>query len=147
MLVGEAPGYKGCGVTGIPFTDENEMKNNLGTSQAGYCFIDENNPQRERSACIIWEAIRKKTDAPIPLLWNAYPFHPFGDGRKESNRKPNKDELCIGKYYLEELIDIFVKQNEKIAQTKYINEYLKFEPNDEYVYPPDDSYIPTSNIF
>ncbi len=31
MLVGEAPGYKGCGVIGIPFTDENEMQNHLGT--------------------------------------------------------------------------------------------------------------------
>lgn len=36
MLVGEATGYKGCGVTGIPFTDENEMKNHLGTDQDGY---------------------------------------------------------------------------------------------------------------
>ena len=35
MLVGEAPGYKGCGVTGIPFTEENEMKNHLGTYQEG----------------------------------------------------------------------------------------------------------------
>lgn len=38
MLVGEAPGYKGCGVSGIPFTDENEMKNHLGTDQDGVLF-------------------------------------------------------------------------------------------------------------
>ena len=137
MLVGEAPGYKGCGVTGIPFTDENEMKNNLGTSQAGYCFIDENNPQRESSACVIWEAIRKKTDAPIPLLWNAYPFHPFGDGRKESNRKPNKDELCIGKYYLEELIDIFdIPVNRIYAVGRVAQEQLGFRKDESYIRHP-----------
>ena len=47
MWVDEAPGYKGCGITGIPFTDEGEMKNNLETSQNGYFFMDENNPQKK----------------------------------------------------------------------------------------------------
>ena len=112
MLVGEAPGYKGCGITGIPFTDENEMKNNLGTSQNGYFFMDESNPQRENSAEIIWQAIRGKGGNQIPLLWNAYPYHPFEKSGKDSNRKPNAAELQIGKKYLEELIDIFwIPQN------------------------------------
>lgn len=112
MLVGEAPGYKGCGITGIPFTDENEMKNNLGTSQNGYFFMDESNPQKENSAGIIWQAIRAKGGNQIPLLWNAYPYHPFEKSGKDSNRKPNAAELQIGKKYLEELIDIFgIPQN------------------------------------
>ena len=112
MLVGEAPGYKGCGITGIPFTDENEMKNNLGTSQNGYFLMDESNPQRENSAGIIWQAIRAKGGNQIPLLWNAYPYHPFEKSGKDSNRKPNAAELQVGKKYLEELIDIFgIPQN------------------------------------
>lgn len=116
MLVGEAPGYKGCGVTGIPFTDENEMKNNLGVAQDGYCFVDESNPQKETSACIIWQAIREKKDAPVPLMWNAYPFHPYGREGVASNRKPNKEELLIGKSYLEELIDILKFQGKEFMQ-------------------------------
>lgn len=112
MLVGEAPGYKGCGITGIPFTDENEMKNNLGTSQNGYFFIDESDPQKENSAGIIWQAIRTKGGNQILLLWNAYPYHPFEKSGKNSNRKPNAAELQIGKKYLDELIDIFeIPQN------------------------------------
>ena len=124
MLVGEAPGYKGCGVTGIPFTDENEMKNHLGTDQAGYYFGDINCPQKENSAGIIWGAIQARKDGKIPLMWNAYPFHPFGEKGTSSNRKPNKVELLVGKSYLEELIDIFQmkKQNAyavgRVAQSK-----------------------------
>ena len=56
MLVGEALGYKGCGVTGIPFTDENEMKNHLGTEREGYYFENISCPQKENSAGILWGA-------------------------------------------------------------------------------------------
>ena len=114
MLVGEAPGYKGCGVTGIPFTDENEMKNHLGTDQAGYYFGDINCPQKENSAGIIWGAIQARKNGKIPLMWNAYPFHPFGEKGTSSNRKPNKAELLVGKSYLEELIDIFWMKKQNI---------------------------------
>lgn len=58
MLVGEAPGYKGCGVTGIPFTDENEMKNHLGTEREGYYFEISNVFRKKNSAGIIWGAIQ-----------------------------------------------------------------------------------------
>lgn len=114
MLVGEAPGYKGCGVTGIPFTDENEMKNHLGTDQAGYYFGDINCPQKENSAGIIWGAIQARKDGKIPLMWNVYPFHPFGEKGTSSNRKSNKAELLVGKSYLEELIDIFGMKRQNI---------------------------------
>ena len=127
MLVGEAPGYKGCGITGIPFTDENEMKNNLGTSQNGYFFMDESNPQRENSAGIIWQAIRVKGGNQIPLLWNAYPYHPFGKSGKDSNRKPNAAELQVGKKYLEELIDIFgISQNRIYAVGRTAEKQLEY---------------------
>ena len=127
MLVGEAPGYKGCGITGIPFTDENEMKNNLGTSQNGYFFMNESNPQKENSAGIIWQAIRTKGGNQIPLLWNAYPYHSFGKSGKDSNRKPNAAELQIGKKYLEELIDIFgIPQNRIYAVRRTAEKQLGY---------------------
>ena len=114
MLVGEAPGYKGCGVTGIPFTDENEMKNHLGTYQEGYYFENIKCLQKENSAGIIWGAIQARNDGKIPLMWNAYPFHPFKENKRSSNRKPNKNELVVGKSYLEELIDIFWMKKQNI---------------------------------
>lgn len=137
MLVGEAPGYKGCGVTGIPFTDENEMKNNLGVAENGYCFVDERNPQKETSACIIWQAIREKKDVPVPLMWNTYPFHPYGREGVASNRKPNKEELLIGKSYLEELIDIFEVPRERIyAVGRVAQEHLGYKKDEGYIRHP-----------
>lgn len=112
MLVGEAPGYKGCGVIGIPFTDENEMQNHLGTDQHGYYFGNMNCLQN--SAGIIWSAIQARKDGKIPLMWNVYSFHPFGEKGTSSNRKSNKAELLVGKSYLEELIDIFGMKRQNI---------------------------------
>lgn len=40
---------------------------------------EESNGKRgkENSVGIIWQAIRAKGGNQIPLLWNAYPYHPF----------------------------------------------------------------------
>lgn len=103
----------------IPFTDENEMKNHLGTDQEGYHFGNVNCLQKENSAGIIWGAIQARKDGKIPLI--AYPFKEKG---LSSNRKPNKAELLVGKSYLGELINIseMKKQNiyavSRVAQSQ-----------------------------
>ena len=68
MLVGEELGYKGCGVTRIPFTDENEMKNHLGTEREGYYFENISCPQKKNSAGILWGAGQTRNDGKIPLI-------------------------------------------------------------------------------
>lgn len=105
------------GVTRIPFTDENEIKNHLGTDQEGYHLENINWTQKENSAEIIWGAIQERRDGKISLMLNAYPFHPFGEKGLSSNRKPSKAELLVGKSYLEELIDIFEILKEDIYIT------------------------------
>ncbi|HEO64651.1 MAG TPA: hypothetical protein ENI73_02160 [Spirochaetes bacterium] len=43
----------------------------------------------------------------IPLLWNAYPFHPHKPDDQWSNRTPTQGELLQGGTILKDLIGIF----------------------------------------
>lgn len=109
LCVGEAAGYNGCRLTGIPFTSEYlMMKNNnyiFGVSK-GYKTIHNNvKLQKEISATIVWEVLG--ANQLYPLLWNAFPFHPFKNGNNKSNRMPNFSELEIGKSFIEELLNEF----------------------------------------
>lgn len=106
MLVGEAPGYRGCALTGIPFTDEVQLKapeNNF--ALGSWERSNMNGSVSERSANIIWSSLRKYKI--IPLLWNAFPFHPYPTGKEAGNRAPTKEELEAGKEYLYNLKSIF----------------------------------------
>ena len=118
LFVGEAPGYKGCRITGIPFTSEyiltHNFNNGIFGKENGYQIINHNKPNKEPTATIIWEVFNKKEI--IPCFWNAFPFHSFKNGNCNSNRKPEGNELEIGKKYLEELIDILdIKRENVIA--------------------------------
>ncbi|MDF2613069.1 MAG: uracil-DNA glycosylase-like protein [Clostridia bacterium] len=111
MLVGEAPGYRGCRLTGVPFTSEHLLMNNM----KGLClfgkeagFMQASGKEKllkEATATIIWETLLKYDV--LALAWNAFPFHPHKDGKAETNRTPTKAELIIGEKALMEMIDMF----------------------------------------
>ena len=109
LLVGEAPSHRGGRLTGIPFTSETLMlrgiDGHLG-SHRGYHKATPG-PQRstEASATMVWATIREID--PLPLLWNAFPFHPFDRGNPSSNRIPSIGELQIGQPFIERLFDLF----------------------------------------
>lgn len=111
ILVGEAPGYRGCRLTGVPFTSEyllmNNMKGlNLFGREAGYRLASEKDKLlKEATATIIWETLLKYEM--ISLGWNAFPFHPHRAGNGESNRAPLKSELLIGEKPLLKIIEMF----------------------------------------
>jgi uracil-DNA glycosylase len=111
ILVGEAPGYRGCRLTGVPFTSEyllmNNMKGmNLFGKGAGYRLVAEKEKLlKEATATIIWETLIKYDI--ISLAWNAFPFHPHKPGNGESNRAPLKGELLIGEKPLLKIIEAF----------------------------------------
>jgi hypothetical protein len=57
----------------------------------------------ERSAKIVWGAFGERTDC---VLWNAFPWHPFGKTGPLSNRAPGRD-LCDGLEVLRCLLSLF----------------------------------------
>jgi uracil-DNA glycosylase len=111
LLVGEAPGYRGCRVTGVPFTSEaillaEPSPFGLFGRSAGFRAGDEaGRPWREATATILWQTLAG-LDA-LPLLWNAFPYHPHRPDAPDSNRPPTSRELALGREAVVELIDVY----------------------------------------
>lgn len=109
LLVGEAPSYRGGRLTGIPFTSESIMLRGAGPffgSDRGYRKATPGQKlSTEASATMVWATIRHID--PLPLLWNAFPFHPFAGGNPSSNRVPTTSEQLIGAPFLESLLKLF----------------------------------------
>lgn len=118
LLVAEAPGYRGCRLTGVPFTSEHILMGKirgikLFGAEAGYSLASEGDKLlKEATATIIREAlIDNQLEA---LAWNAFPLHPHKVGNEKSNRTPTKYELSLGRSPLLKLINMF-EINEVVA--------------------------------
>ena len=113
VMIGEAPSYRGGRLTGIPFVSETVMLrgvetrsgNVLGESH-GYCKATASEKlSTEASATMVWATIREID--PLPLLWNAFPFHPFDAGNPLTNRMPSAAELALGATFIARLVELF----------------------------------------
>jgi hypothetical protein len=109
LLIGEAPGYNGCARTGVPFSSEKLLREGV---HGGLLFGAHNGYRvigrpivHEQSASAMWEALEAVEN--VPLLWNAYPFHPYRKDNPWSNRKPRVSELMSGMGVLKEIIRLF----------------------------------------
>lgn len=115
LLVGEAPGYRGCRLTGIPFTSEailqQASQRNIFVTASNGRFMPQmtgslgQRPRAEASATIVWTTLQDLEL--VPLLWNVLPFHPHIAGKPESNRTPTRAEIALGQPFLIELVGLF----------------------------------------
>lgn len=106
LLIGEAPGYAGCKITGIPFTSGVTIINSqLDIFKSLKNEIYLSSIESEKTATIVWEYLETKNK--LPIFWNSFPFHPHDFEHELSNREPNKAEIEEGKFYIEKIIEIF----------------------------------------
>jgi uracil-DNA glycosylase len=113
LLIGEAVSYRGGRLTGIAFVSESVMLGGMDTRSGRILGADHGYRKAtpgpklstEASATMVWETIREIR--PLSLLWNAFPFHPFGPDSPDSNRAPSANELILGQTFIERLLRLF----------------------------------------
>jgi uracil-DNA glycosylase len=88
LLVGEAAGYRGARVSGLPFTSERQVS---GTGLA------------EATATIVQRTLEELGLTEEVLLWNVVPTHPHRRGEPRSNRPPTKTEVREAMPFLDQL--------------------------------------------
>jgi hypothetical protein len=107
LFVGEAAGYRGCAVTGIPFTSERVIR--LGVHPflvALLPLVRLSGNISERSATIVWRQLAVKRT--VPAFWNTFPFHPHSAGTSSGNRKPSAGEIAAGRHFLQLVVQLLV---------------------------------------
>jgi uracil-DNA glycosylase len=117
LLVGEAPGYNGCRLTGVPFSSQallarGVLNGMLFTTAHGY-RIAKGPFTREQSASIVWKVLEAYQTA--ALCWNAFCFHPHKQENPDSNRKPTVKEIEMAAPFLRALLALFPSVSTVVA--------------------------------
>ena len=109
LMIGEAVSYRGGRRTGLAFVSETLMLRGVaGVLGSGNGFRKATSDpvlSTEASATMVWGTIAAID--PLPLLWNAFPYHPFHAGNPHSNRLPTSAELAMGEIFIKRLMRLF----------------------------------------
>ncbi len=113
LLVMEAPGYRGCRLTGLPVTSRKIMLEGVPALdifgvEAGFRPVDDAGFEpfyREQSATIVWTTLAALKA--LPFIWNAFPFHPHKAGQPQSNRRPRRAEIELGASFLLRILEMW----------------------------------------
>lgn len=139
LLVGEAPGFKGCRLTGIPFSSGKLF------TEVDHPFLKElqtnitlSTLEAENTASIVWRHL--VSHEAVPLFWNAFPFHPHPSRLQRKNRVPNAKEMEEGSIYLKMLVEFY--QPDLIAGLgrKGADSVQRVLPDEQVIYIRHPSY-------
>lgn len=108
VLFGEALGFRGGRFSGIAFTSERQLAGPDGrrlpwatdppfraTSRNPDLFV-------EPSGSVVWDALGGQAQG--KLLWNVFPWHPYGSRGPLSNRTPERRLVAANPHVLEALL-------------------------------------------
>jgi hypothetical protein len=115
-LIGEAPGYKGMRLSGVPLMSRRMLIQGIPSlgmfgAERGYQDVPEPGFERiqsEQSGTIAWTALAEL--GLVPIIWAAFPFHPHEHEKPLTNRTPRRTEVKAGAAFLLELLDLFKPQ-------------------------------------
>jgi uracil-DNA glycosylase len=109
LLVGEAPGYRGMAITGVPFTNTVLLQRGITEfglfgADNGYSVPDTPAVAAEPTATVMWQVLTSLEF--LPVLWSAFPLHPHRPGEPLSNRTPTVAETMAWSWSWQALADI-----------------------------------------
>lgn len=103
LILGEAPGHRGCRFSGVPFTSEDQLCDcdfPINGRQSSRSL----KPEKEQTATIFWNEMRNYHSEFI--AWNCIPFHPHPERSQRENRTPTDAELILFKQILKDFCAI-----------------------------------------
>ena len=126
-ILGEAGGYNGYRITGIPFTDIlslDLLSETFGIGKLG--VATKSGSDKERSATFVWRIIPRLKNP--PFIWNMNPMHPFNPKEGDlSNKKPSaKQQQAVHEamtYFFERFQFDHIYAIGKYAQEKMLKLY------------------------
>jgi len=164
LFVGEAPGYRGCAATGIPFTSIHQiyhsrhptivaLRDDLEFFSLTIPEIRERirpgkrrefeakiaNEYSELTSRAFWHFIDEKR-LPAPLAWNAFPWHPHEAKNLKTNRTPTAAEVREGFPLVRAIVKLFKPKKlvavGRVAETALRNIFPEREDKIIYIRHP-----------